>query len=145
MTQRLDAQQLADRFYHSPFIRWLNLSVKEVNYHAQTLTVTVPMRPEFERKADSGQWHGGPLASIIDTVGDFALGMLLGQGLPTINFRVDYLRPAIHTDLTVVATVRRLGRTVGVADIDVLNDHQQVVAIGRASYATTLSTPEDKK
>lgn len=138
MTQPLDANRLGEIFRDSPFIHWLNLTVEEVDYEAQTLTVSVPMRPEFERKAGSGQWHGGPLASVIDTVGDFALGMLLGQGLPTINFRVDYLRPAIATDLTVIARVRRLGRTVGVADIDVLNRQGQVVAIGRASYATQI-------
>ena len=56
-----------------------------------------PMRPEFERRPGTKQWHGGPIASIIDTVGDFALGMLVGRGLPTINFRVDYFRPAIDT------------------------------------------------
>ncbi|QBR52350.1 PaaI family thioesterase [Erwinia sp. QL-Z3] len=138
MTQRLDANRLSEIFRDSPFIHWLNLTVEDVDYEAQTLTVSVPMRPDFERKAGSGQWHGGPLASVIDTVGDFALGMLLGQGLPTINFRVDYLRPAIATDLTVVARVRRLGRTVGVADIDVLNRQGQVVALGRASYATQI-------
>lgn len=138
MTQRLDAGRLSEIFRDSPFIHWLNLSVEAVDYDAQTLRVRVPMRPEFERKANSGQWHGGPLASVIDTVGDFALGMLLGQGLPTINFRVDYLRPATDTDLTVIAQVRRLGRTVGVADIDVLNQQGQVVAIGRASYATQI-------
>jgi len=140
MTQRLEAQQIADHFRNSPFIHWLNLSIDSVDYDAQTLTVIAPMRPEFERKADSGQWHGGPLASIIDTVGDFALGMLLGQGLPTINFRVDYLRPAINTDLKIIAHVRRLGRTVGVADVDVLNNQGQIVAIGRASYATQVTT-----
>lgn len=138
MTQRLDANRLSEIFRDSPFIHWLNLTVEDVDYEAQTLTVSVPMRPDFERKSGSGQWHGGPLASVIDTVGDFALGMLLGQGLPTINFRVDYLRPAIATDLTVVARVRRLGRTVGVADIDVLNRQGQVVALGRASYATQI-------
>lgn len=138
MTQRLDANRLSEIFRDSPFIHWLNLTVEDVDYEAQTLTVSVPMRPDFERKAGSGQWHGGPLASVIDTVGDFALGMLLGQGLPTINFRVDYLRPAIATDLTVVARVRRLGRTVGVADIDVLNRQGQVVALGRASYTTQI-------
>lgn len=140
MIQRLDEHQLAERFRHSPFIHWLNLSVQQIDHEAQTLRVTVPMRAEFERKAGSGQWHGGPIASIIDTVGDFALGMLVGQGLPTINFRVDYLRPAIHTDLQVIARVRRLGRTVGVADVDVLNQQGQLVAIGRASYATQIAT-----
>jgi uncharacterized protein (TIGR00369 family) len=82
------------------------------------------------------QWHGGPLAAVIDTVGDFAVGMLVGRGLPTINFRVDYLRPAIGTHLKAVAKARRVGKTVGVADVDLFNDQGVLVAIGRASYAT---------
>ena len=53
--------------------------------------MTCAMRPEFERGAGTGQWHGGPMAAIIDTVGDYALIMALRRGLPTINFRVDYL------------------------------------------------------
>ncbi|MCZ7833676.1 PaaI family thioesterase [Atlantibacter hermannii] len=142
MSTLLTQDDLASHFAASPFIHWLNLSVTAIDYDAQTLTVSVPMRPEFERKAGTGQWHGGPLASIIDTVGDFALGMLLGQGLPTINFRVDYLRPAINTDLQVVARVRRAGLSVGVADVDVFNQSGQLVAIGRASYATQLTTSE---
>ena len=65
--------------------------------------MTCAMRPEFERGAGTGQWHGGPIAAIIDTVGDYALIMALRRGLPTINFRVDYLRPAIKTALTTTA------------------------------------------
>lgn len=142
MSKTLSQAELEAIFAASPFIHWLNLRIDTIDYEAQTLRVSVPMRPEFERKANSGQWHGGPLASVIDTVGDFALGMLLGQGLPTINFRVDYLRPAIDTDLQVIARVRRAGRSVGVADVDVLNQNGQLVAIGRASYATLSITPE---
>jgi acyl-coenzyme A thioesterase PaaI-like protein len=33
------------------------------------------------------------------------------------------------------ATVRRLGRTVGVADVDIFNDKGALLAIGRGSYA----------
>jgi hypothetical protein len=31
----------------------------------------VSTRGEFERRRGSGQWHGGPIAAIIDTVGDY--------------------------------------------------------------------------
>jgi len=62
--------------------------------------------------------------------------MLVGRPLPTINFRVDYLRPAIKTALTVVAKVRRAGKSIGVVDIEVLNDQGALVAIGRANYST---------
>ncbi len=132
----LDAAAIQAKFDDSPFIAWLGLSVRDVDHEQGELTVLAPMRPEFERGAASGQWHGGPLAAVIDTVGDFAVGMLLGRGLPTINFRVDYLRPAVNTALTAVARVRRNGRSVGVADVDLYNDQGALVAIGRASYAT---------
>jgi uncharacterized protein (TIGR00369 family) len=95
-----------------------------------------PMRPELERIAGSGQWHGGPIAAVIDTVGDYALVMTIGRPLPTINFRVDYLRPAVNTALTVTARVRRQGRSVGVVDVDVMDAKGALVAIGRATYAT---------
>ncbi|WP_034914594.1 PaaI family thioesterase [Erwinia sp. 9145] len=144
MTRQLSRAELETAFRNSPFIHFLNLQIEKIDYQHETLIVHVPMRAEFERKAGSGQWHGGPLASVIDTVGDFALGMLLGQGLPTINFRVDYLRPAIHTDLRVVACVRRSGRSVGVADVDVFNQQGQLLAIGRASYATSVIVNEGK-
>jgi uncharacterized protein (TIGR00369 family) len=132
----LDAAAIQARFDDSPFIAWLGLSVRDVNHEQGELTVLAPMRPEFERGAATGQRHGGPLAAVIDTVGDFAVGMLLGRGLPTINFRVDYLRPAVNTALTAVARVRRNGRSVGVADVDLYNDQGALVAIGRATYAT---------
>src|SRR5687767_15559424 len=82
------------------------------------------------------QWHGGPLAAIIDTVGDYALIMALRRGLPTINFRVDYLRPAIKTGLIITAKVRRAGKSVGVVDVDVFNEQKALLAVGRATYST---------
>ncbi|WP_022721058.1 PaaI family thioesterase [Rhodopseudomonas sp. B29] len=125
-------QAMADS---APFIAFCQLKVTELDLEQQTLTMLAPFRPEFERGRGTKQWHGGPLASIIDTVGDFALAMLVGGGIPTINFRVDYLRPAVDTDLTAKATVRRLGRSVGVSDVDLFNNKGALVAIGRGSYA----------
>jgi acyl-coenzyme A thioesterase PaaI-like protein len=45
--------------------------------------------------------------------------------LPTVNFRIDYLRPAINTALTITGRVRRSGRLIGVVDIDVVNEAGQ--------------------
>ncbi len=132
----LTVAELQERLDRSPFIAFLGLTVTEADPVRQLVTMTLPMRPEFERGAGSGQWHGGPIAAVIDTVGDFALVMILGRPLPTINFRVDYLRPAINTALTATAHVRRAGRSVGVVDIDVTDSSGNLVAVGRASYST---------
>jgi uncharacterized protein (TIGR00369 family) len=132
----LGKDELQQRLGHSAFIDFLNLTVVSADPEKQEITMRAAMRPEFERGRGTGQWHGGPIAAIIDTVGDYALVMLLGRPLPTVNFRVDYLRPAIDTSLTVTARVRRAGRLVGIVDIDVINDRGQMLAIGRATYAT---------
>jgi uncharacterized protein (TIGR00369 family) len=137
VSEALTAEQLQERLQVSPFIRFLGLIVTEADPARQQVTMTAPMRPEFERIAGSGQWHGGPLASIIDTVGDYALVMTIGRPLPTINFRVDYLRPALNSDLTVTARVRRAGKSIGIVDVDVMDAKGTLVAIGRATYATS--------
>ena len=135
----LDREALQERLGRSSFIAFLGLEVVSVDAGKQEVSMRLAMRPEFERGKGSGQWHGGPIAAVIDTVGDFALVMMLGRALPTINFRVDYLRPAVNTSLTAVARVRRSGRSVGVVDVDVLNEAGQLVAIGRANYATAAT------
>jgi uncharacterized protein (TIGR00369 family) len=132
----LSGDELQAMLDNSPFIAFLGLKVTEADPTREQVTMSCVMRPEFERGKGTGQWHGGPIAAIIDTVGDYALIMALRRGLPTVNFRVDYLRPAIKTALTTTARVRRAGKSVGVVDVDVFNDQKALVAIGRATYST---------
>jgi uncharacterized protein (TIGR00369 family) len=135
-TKPLTDAELQKMLDNSPFISFLGLKVTEADPAKERVTMRCEMRPEFERGKGSGQWHGGPLAAIIDTVGDYALIMVLRRPLPTINFRVDYLRPAIKTSLITTATVRRNGKSVGVVDVDVFNEQKALLAIGRATYST---------
>ena len=132
----LTSDELQRMLDHSPFIHFLGLKVVEADPAKELVTMSCAFRPEFERGPGSGMWHGGPIAAIIDTVGDYALIMALRRPLPTINFRVDYLRPSIKTSLTTTATVRRAGKSVGLVDVDVFNDHKALVAVGRATYST---------
>ena len=136
MSARLTTQEIQEKLDNSPFMNFLGMTVTDIDYEQGLLTMRIPMRAEFERGRGSGQWHGGPIAAIIDTVGDYAVGMLHGRGLPTVNFRVDYFRPAINTALIAVAKVRRNGRSVGVADVDIYNESQVLLAVGRATYST---------
>ena len=132
----LNATQLQAHMDASPFIAWTGMQVVTADPAAETLTVAMPFHDGFERGAGTQQFHGGPIAALIDTAGCYALVMLLETGLPTINFRTDYLRPAINTDLTAVATVRRAGRTVGVVDVDVINSDNKLIAVGRGAFGT---------
>jgi len=120
----------------SPFHELLGLRLESFDVNAQTLTLRSVFGPQVERAAGTGQYHGGVIASLIDIAGDLALIAVLGHGVPTINFRVDYLRPAMHSDLLAVARVRRAGRTVGVVDIDVTDSSGRLTVLGRGCYGT---------
>ena len=134
--ERLTAEQIQAMFDRSPFISGLGLRVESLDYDASELTVTMPLNPSLERRAGTKQFHGGPIASFIDTVGDFAIGMMVGGGVPTMNLRVDYLKPAVGDRITATARVRRAGRTVAVVDIDVFDEKGSLVAVGRGTYSS---------
>jgi uncharacterized protein (TIGR00369 family) len=132
----LTVAQIQEMLDVSPFNLFLGLTVVTADASRQEVTMRSPMRPEFERRPGSKQWHGGVIASIIDTAGDFAVGMMVGRGLPTVNFRVDYLRPAVDTAIVAVSRVRRAGKSVGIADVDVFDEKGALLAIGRGTYST---------
>jgi uncharacterized protein (TIGR00369 family) len=134
----LNREQIQERLLASPFNAFLDLEVVTADPEKKEVVMRLKMRPEFERLGGTGQWHGGPIAAAIDIVGDYALAMLFGKPLPTINLHVDYLRPGKET-LTLVARIRRSGKTVGVVDVDVLNEAGEPVAIGRANYSTVTA------
>lgn len=136
--KKLDAAAVQAIFDRSPFIGWLGLKVVSLDHERQEITVRMAMRPELERRAGTRQFHGGPIAAFIDLVGDFAIGMLVGGGVPTTNFRTDYLRPAIGEALTAVARVRRAGKTAAIVDIEVVDDEKRLVALGRGTYSSSV-------
>ena len=131
----LNAEEIQGFFDRSPFIGSLKLEVLSSDPTAQEISVKMPMQPSMERRAGTKQFHGGPIASFVDVVGDFAIGMMVGGGVPTINIRIDYLKHAVGDALVGVARVRRHGRSVAVVDIDVLNEKNSLVAMGRGTYS----------
>jgi len=130
----MDIAELQAYMDASPFIKHSGMTMTAIDKEAEMLTMTMPLKPEFERAPGTGQFHGGPIAALIDTAGCFGLIMVLGHGVPTVNFRTDYLRPAINTGLRADARVRRIGRTVGVVDVDVYDDNEKLVAVGRGTF-----------
>ncbi|MCA3242623.1 MAG: PaaI family thioesterase [Pseudomonadota bacterium] len=117
----------------SPYIRFAAIRVLSVETEAQTVCFAMPFRPEFERGEGTGQFHGGPIASLIDTAGCMALVAVAGRDAGTVDFRTDYLRPAAG-ELRAQARVRRAGRTMGVVDVDVLDASDRLVATGRGTF-----------
>ena len=127
-----DIQERIDRsLYHQLF----QPEVLEIDNEAMTLQLRVTMADLFERQPGTGQWHGGVLSSLVDIAGCYALMLVAGGPMLTLNFSTDFLRIAQSEKLVARARVRRIGRTVGFVDVDVLDDAEATVVSGHACYA----------
>jgi uncharacterized protein (TIGR00369 family) len=135
MSERPSLESVQFGLEASPFICFLGIRLRSFDAKSGSLEAELPFRPEFERLDSSGQHHGGVISAFIDTVGDYAVVLLEGtEALPTLNFRVDFLRPG-WGDLIARTQVRRVGRTVALVDVDVVDAYEKLVATGRCVYA----------
>jgi len=110
-------------FHRSPSIG--SLAVARLNHERQHVTVGVSRRDELERRPDSRRVRGAPMAAFIAIAGELAIGMLVGGRAATINLA----RP--------IARLRRRSRTLGLVAIEVVDDQDELVALGRGTYANT--------
>lgn len=118
----------------SPFHRLLGLELVEAA--DGVVEMRLPWRDELGRADGSDWFHGGVLSALIDIAGDYAIAAKLGRGVPTIDLRVDYLRPARRGELRAVARAVKVGRTIGVADVELRDVGGVLVAVGRCAYST---------
>jgi uncharacterized protein (TIGR00369 family) len=132
----MDREALQVMLDAAPYHQVVRMVVEEVDAEGGRFVLRLPFHRALQRVPDAPQVHGGPIASVIDTAGTFAVVATVGHGVPTINLRIDYLRPAIDTDLVATATVRRVGRTVAVCDVDLTDDQGRLVAVGRGTWGT---------
>ena len=118
----------------SPYQRFLGLEL--ARYEEGLVEIDMPFREEFLREDGSDWLHGGIVSALIDIAGDYAVYSKTGGDVPTLDLRIDYLRPAKRGRLTAIARTAKVGRRFSVADIEVKDAQGQVVAIGRGLYAT---------
>ncbi|GAA2437916.1 thioesterase family protein [Actinomadura vinacea] len=116
----------------SPFHRWLGIRV--VALGERSITVEVPWRDEFVSNPERGTAHGGVLAALADLAADWALVGTVGRAVPTLDLRLDYLRPARPGPLTAVGTVLKPGRHVAVSEAVVTGADGKIVAVGRGTF-----------
>jgi len=125
-----------DNIAQTPFHQWLLPELVAVDEAAGSVTVRLAIRPEFGRVTGKSDLHGGVVAALIDIAGHAAICAKVGHTVATIDMRVDYLRLAGGTEMRAVGTVVKLGRTIGVVDVRIIDDQGRIVAIGRAAYVT---------
>ena len=127
-------EALEAKLLRAPFHQWLGLKAVSVDEDGITLRAT--WREEWVVNPDRRYTHGGILAALVDLAADWALGAMLGRGLPTIDMRVDYHRVALPGDLLCRGRVVRQGAQFSVAEAEILDAEGKLCASGRGVYLT---------
>ena len=141
----LTREEVARLIAPSGFHKLFGIDVVEVATEPEgpRLTLSVVLTEHLERQPETHQWHGGAISAAVDITGCYTLGLLTGGPPPTVNFRTDYLRPAMTASLTLTGQVRRAGRSVGIVDVDVTDASDKLVAVGRGCFSLAGSYPAD--
>lgn len=118
----------------SPYQRFLGLVLERQG--DGEVVIRLPFRTDFLREDGSDWLHGGVISTLIDIASDCAIVTKFNSGVPTIDLRIDWLRPAHAGDLVATGRVVKAGRRVSLADVEVQDPKGVLVAVGRGLYAS---------
>ncbi len=121
---------------HPPFHDFLKPEAVAADAEQGTVEILLRQRHEFQRVPDKREFHGGVVAALIDMTAHAAVAVSIGRMAPTIDLRIDYMRLASETNLHAHGRVRRAGRTLAVADVEIFNDAGKQIALGRGLLST---------
>jgi len=154
-----DIETLEDLIRVPNFHDWMDLRVVDVE--PGEATIWLPYREELIGNPKIPSIHGGILAGLIDLAGGAATFTLTNAPTPTIDLRIDYVRPALQRNTVAAAEIVNAGSTIAFVDVDVLQlpedagitepsqvdpeelgEAGKLVATGRATYSTKNAKPE---
>lgn len=128
-------ERLRKEMERPPFNSWLSPVAVAADEARREVTMSLAYRPEFSYHPTEAIFHGGVLAALIDIAGYAAIAVWHGRPTPTIGLQVEYLAPARGGTVEARGMLRRLGRSIGRADIE-LTCGGKLVALGRGTFST---------
>ena len=100
--------------------------------------VKVPFREEVIGDFMRRRWHGGIIATIMDSVGGIAGGTYATSPkdkMATIDLRVDYLKPAEVSAIIVEGEIVRLGKSILVTRMKAYQEgNDELISEGKGVY-----------
>ncbi len=118
--------ELAEPPYHA----FLRPEAVSADPDTGVVEIRLPFRPEFQRVRDRPDYHGGVIAGLADLAAHAAAAVKVGHMAPTVDLRIDYMRPG-SGDLLARGTVRRCGRTLAVVDVEISDGSGRIIALAR--------------
>ncbi len=93
-------------------------------YEPGRVEISAPNRPRLSQQ--DGYVHAGVMATLADSAGGYATLSLLPRGsrVLAIEFKLNFIRPAIGNTVRATGRVRKLGRTIAVCELEVELRHE---------------------
>jgi uncharacterized protein (TIGR00369 family) len=133
-----------------PFNRILGIDV--LSLHHDRPELRFDMRPDLVGNYVRNILHGGVISSVLDVTGGLVAFLGVQQklrGKPveevlerfsrigTIDLRIDYLRPGLGAWFVARGFPLRTGNKVAVTRMELVNDRDELIAVGTAAYTVS--------
>ncbi|MEY2438162.1 MAG: hypothetical protein QOH64_2218 [Acidimicrobiaceae bacterium] len=132
--QQTRRNAIRDLMPTTPFISLLGMTIER--YEPDDVTMRLAFRPELTN--DGVAYHGGVVASAIDTAGALAAwsnhDFDKGARASTVSMTVQYIGGARSSDLVMHARARKRGRELIFTDIEVTDAEGKLVAQAVQTY-----------
>jgi uncharacterized protein (TIGR00369 family) len=130
-----------------PFNKVLGLKVESLGY--ERVKASFRMKDELMGHHKRGMLHGGVILSVIDVTGGLSAFMGFQEKKPdesleekierfgrvsTIDLRIDFLRPGVGELFVITAYTLRTGNKVAATRTELINDRNDLIAVGSGSY-----------
>ena len=115
------------------------LSMKLMDFQIGSSLLELEIQPKHLQPF--GVVHGGVFASVIDAAAFWSVFPELppGQGMTTVDLKVNYLAPAVSGKIVVKGKRIKMGKTLGLAEATIIDASGRVLAHGTS---TVMALPD---
>lgn len=127
-----DEQFYKERVNTFPFVKLMGMRVLSAKGGKSVMACRI--RPILRNSF--GSLHGGVMGALVDMSVATAIRsvMPLTSRMTTIEYKVNFLKPAFSGTVTAYGTVQRLGSTIASGTVEIFNGEGEVVAFGSGTF-----------
>jgi uncharacterized protein (TIGR00369 family) len=131
---KLQKDGIATKLANNPVVKFMSIGLREVTSGEATLI----LQHREELRNSMGLLQGGVLGVLADVAGGVSLYSVLFDPLkvviPTVEFKLNFLRPAKGGDLVARGRVVHRGRKIAVCQVEISSEDGVLLATGVFTY-----------
>ena len=131
---KLQKDGIAAKLENNPIVKFMSIGLRKVTSGEATLI----LQHREELRNSMGLLQGGILGVLADVAGGVSLYSVLTDPLqvviPTVEFKLNFLRPAKGGDLVARGRVVHSGRQIAVCQVEISSEDGVLLATGVFTY-----------